>query len=99
MSEHDNGNPAVIAEINKNLGGFNMEVLWMVYGVIDSEPCVMVFDHECDALAFMTETLDCRGGECAATRLRCSTVSGVEFDGFRMAPAMKAGWVRALVEA
>lgn len=76
-----------------------MEVLWMVYGVIDSEACVMLFDHEPDALAFMTETLDPRGGECAATRLRCSTVTGVSFDGFTVSPAMRAGWVRAMVEA
>ena len=76
-----------------------MEVLWMVYGVIDSEPCVMLFDLEQDALEFMTETLDPRGGECAATRLRCSAVTGVSSDGFTIRPAMRAGWVRALVEA
>lgn len=68
--------------------------VWAVVGVIDLEPCLMVFDVEEDARKFLADNPSGQD-----TILRCFVLQGIDFATFDVVASKRLMWVQALVQA
>lgn len=67
---------------------------WVVVGVIDREPCLMVYSEEWEAQDFMkSQALS------EDTILRCFVVDGIDWVKFDVVAQKRLMWVQALVQA
>lgn len=68
--------------------------VWAVVGVIELDPCLMVYNTEEDARKFLADNPSGRD-----TILRCFVLQGVDFATFDVVAQKRLMWVQALVQA
>jgi hypothetical protein len=71
--------------------------VWVVHGVIDSEPCLMFFPTRVAALDYLKEVRN--HGSVAADTLAVMEVSGVDYSAVSVGAVFVLGWVQDLVQA
>ena len=70
--------------------------VWVVHGVIDSEPCLMFFPTRVAALDFLKEVR--RSPATAADTLAVMEVSGIDYGAVSVGARFVLGWVQDLIQ-